>query len=120
MTTVIPPVSGLGADVPRASPADPRCSVLAGRRAVIDHMNGDHPDAGVEMCHHAFGVEPLAGTPTVVAATMDYVDRFGCDYAATTSNGIVNVRLGFERPVWSLEDVRGAIVTLLRAARTSS
>jgi hypothetical protein len=93
--------------------------VLAGRRGVIDHMNGDHADAGVVMCQHAFDLQPSGSRPTVVAATMEHVDRFGCDYAATTADGLICVRLGFERPVSSVDDVRGAIVALLRAARTS-
>lgn len=93
--------------------------VLSGRRGVIDHMNGDHADAGVEMCQHAFDLQQSQARPTVVAATMEHVDRFGCDYAATTSDGLIHVRLGFDHPVSSIDEVRSAIVALVRAARAS-
>ena len=91
--------------------------VLAGRRAVIEHMNSDHADAGVELCQRALGETGLA--PTVTAATFDLVDRFGCDYVAATTEGTAFVRLGFDVPAVDVDDVRAAIIALLRAARAS-
>ena len=66
-----------------------------------------------------FDREPTESRPTVVAATMEHVDRFGCDYAATTADGVVQVRLGFDQPSPSVDDVRASIIALLRAARSS-
>jgi putative heme iron utilization protein len=90
--------------------------VLASRRGVIEHMNTDHADAGVELCQRALG-DASAGT-TVTAATFDLVDRFGCDYVAATSEGTAYVRLGFDAPATTVDEVRAAIIALLRAART--
>ena len=95
-----------------------RRSVLASRRGVIEHMNTDHADAGVVMCQHVALGDASAGT-TVTAATLDLVDRFGCDYVAATTAGPAYVRLGFDAPAETVDEVRAAIIALLRAARTA-
>jgi len=88
---------------------------LARRHGVIEHMNADHADAGVLLCQRAIDHEDLAAT--VTKATFDHVDRLGCEYVATTERGAAYIRLGFAEPATSVDDVRAAVVALVRGAR---
>ena len=81
-------------------------------------MNVDHADAGVLLCQHALDAAGRADA-VVSTALFDSVDRYGCDYIATTSAGPAFVRLAFDEPVTSLAAVRTAIVTLVRRVRPS-
>lgn len=88
---------------------------LARRHDVIEHMNADHADAGALLCQRAIDHE--GPTATVSKATFDHVDRLGCEYVATTDRGTAYVRLGFAEPASSVDEVRAAVVALVREAR---
>lgn len=79
--------------------------------AILAHMNGDHGDA---MLAYA---RALAGVADASGATMTAVDRYGFDMAVTTPRGPKNARLGFEAPVRTTDEVRRAMVALVKAAR---
>lgn len=102
-------------DAYRTATVDP---VIARRAGVIEHMNADHADAGVLLCQRAIGDDL-----TVTSASFDYVDRFGCDYVATTTgpdgSGVVPVRLAFDHVVDTVDGVRAAVVALVRSARSA-
>ena len=99
----------------RSATVDP---VLAARQGVIKHMNADHADAGALLCQRALD-SAGRGDAVVSTATFDGVDRFGCDYVATTSAGVAHVRLAFDEPATSLAAVRAAVVALVRRASRS-
>jgi hypothetical protein len=48
---------------------------------------------------------------------MTSVDRYGFDLAVTTPAGEKKARVGFEAPVSTSEEVRRAMVALVKAAR---
>jgi putative heme iron utilization protein len=100
----------------RAGAFDP---VLVRRRDVIEHMNADHADAGILLCQRALDTASDGPPATVTAASFDHVDRFGCDYTATTDRGTASIRLAFEHPATSVDEVRASVVALVRAARGS-
>jgi putative heme iron utilization protein len=102
-------------DVYRTATPDP---VLAARHGVIAHMNGDHADAGVLLCQRALDGAGH-GQVTVSTASLEGVDRFGCDYVASTDAGTATIRIGFAEPVESLAAVRAAVVSLVRTARVA-
>jgi putative heme iron utilization protein len=48
---------------------------------------------------------------------MSGVDRYGFEVVATTTQGRVVMRLGFSAPVTTPEEVRAALVAMVRQAR---
>lgn len=97
------------ADYARAE-ADP----LAGDAAdILAHMNGDH---GSALIAYARG---LLRVPETSAATMTAVDRYGFDLSLTTARGPKAARLAFDAPVASVDDVRKAMVALVKRARAA-
>jgi heme iron utilization protein len=101
-------MSWIAVDDYRSGTVDP---VLPSRFGIVEHMNDDHADAGVLICAQALGRHD------VVAAACSHVDRFGCDYVATVPDGRLGVRVAFDQPVMSSDEVRGAMVRLVRQAR---
>jgi len=95
------------ADYAIAQP-DPLAGAAAG---IIEHMNADHADAQVLYCRH------LAGRPETTAASMSAVDRYGFEMIAVGPNGRAAVRLGFPEECTSGDEVRGAMVAMVAAAR---
>ena len=82
---------------------------------VVAHMNDDHADALVTVCR-VFGEHP--GTES---ARMTGVDRYGFDIAARDAEGArVGVRIGFDEPVATPDEVRRAMIALLRRARAGN
>jgi len=94
-------------DYARAEP-DPLTAAAAD---VIAHMNGDHADA---MLAYA---RALANVPTATAATMTAVDRYGFEMAVTTPDGKKAKRLAFAAPVSTTDEVRRAMVAMVKDAR---
>jgi putative heme iron utilization protein len=80
---------------------------------VLTHMNADHADALVAYCR-AFGAEPATDSARMVG-----VDRYGFDILATDGPEASPraVRILFDAPVGSVDEVRAAMVSLLRRAR---
>ena len=71
-------------------PDDP---VSAGAARAIEHLNGDHADALLEMA------QALGGCPEASAAGCVDADRTGLDLVATTPGGEVPVRVEYEEPI---------------------
>ena len=76
-------------------------------------MNEDHADA---LLAYARG---LAGIPEASLVTMTAVDRYGFDLAATTPQGPKAARLAFEREVATSDDVRKALIAMVKTARAA-
>ena len=91
-----------------AAEPDPLVDAAAG---IIGHMNADHAEAQVLFCRH------LAGRPDTETATMSAVDRYGFELVAVTPSGRAAVRLGFPSPCTTGDEVRRAMVALVRDAR---
>ena len=93
----------------RAAEPDPLGPSATG---VIAHMNADHADAMVLYCK-AFS----PGTE-ITSASMTGVDRYGFDMSAITSHGPRPVRLAFGKPVSTPEQVRTALISMVKDARS--
>lgn len=100
----VSPADYLGAD------PDPLRAAAAG---ILSHMNQDHADALVA---YARG---LARIPEATAVTMTAVDRYGFDMAVTTPQGQRASRLAFDREVTTSDEVRKAMVAMVKAARAA-
>ncbi len=87
---------------------DPLAPFAAG---IIGHMNADHGEAQVLYCRH------LAGYSDTVAATMSAVDRYGFEMVAEGPGGRTAVRMGFPEPCTTADQVRQAMVAMVREAR---
>ena len=89
--------------------ADPLAPFAAG---TIAHMNADHGDAMVLYCN------AFSKATGITAATMTGVDRYGFDMSAKTPDGPRPVRVAFARPVSSPEEVRAALIAMVKEARS--
>lgn len=79
---------------------------------VVTHMNDDHADALVTFCR-VYGGRPGTGS-----ARMTGVDRYGFRIAARDAEGArSDVRIAFDTPVATPDEVRRAMIALLRRAR---
>jgi putative heme iron utilization protein len=94
-------------DYRKAEP-DPLASAA---RGILAHMNGDHADALLAYAR------VLATIPDAESATMTSVDRYGFDLAVKTSTGPRATRLAFAAPVTTPDEVRAAMVAMVKLAR---
>lgn len=85
--------------------------VSQGATGAIEHLNGDHADALLEMAR------ALGGQPEASAARCVDADRTGLDLVATTPVGEVDVRLSYEEPIDEPSGLRMATVKLAQKAR---
>ena len=85
--------------------------LLKDAKRIIDHMNEDHADA-LRLYAEAFS---RAGA--VPEAIMTGVDRYGFEMSVTTEHGPRPVRIAFDEPVCSSNDVRTAMVAMVKSAR---
>ena len=92
-----------------AAEPDPLAAAAAG---VIAHMNDDHADAMVLYC------KAFSKATDITAASMTGVDRYGFEMSAVTAEGPRPVRLAFTESISTPEEVRAALVTMLKDART--
>jgi putative heme iron utilization protein len=104
-------MSWVSADDYRTAEPDPLAAMAQG---VLRHMNDDHASAVLAYA------TALAGIPTATAATMTAVDRYGFEIAATTPEGPRAARLAFDEPVTTSDEVRRAMVALVKRAREQS
>jgi len=81
---------------------------------ILTHMNDDHAAASLAYAR------VLAGVPEATAATMTAVDRYGFDLAVTTPAGPRATRVAFDEPVATADEVRRAMVALVKRARAGS
>ena len=79
--------------------------------SVIAHMNDDHSDANLVY------VKALAGLTDALSAEMTDFDRHSISLAAKGSNGVSEVRVAFLEPLAKIEDIRPALIKLLKYAR---
>jgi putative heme iron utilization protein len=97
------------ADYARAEP-DPLVDAAAG---IVEHMNADHADAQVLFCRY------FAGRDETTAASMSAVDRYGFEMIAVSEAGRAAVRLAFPDECATGEEVRVAMVAMVREARAA-
>ena len=93
----------------QAAEPDPLGPTAAG---TIAHVNADHADAMV-LCCKAF-----SRATDITSARMTGVDRYGFDLSATTPGGPRPVRVAFARPVRTPEEVRAALIAMIKEARS--
>ena len=94
-----------------AAAADPLAPVADG---IIGHMNADHADSLVTLCHHD------AARPDVVTASMTAVDRYGFEVVAQLADGHQEaLRIPFRTEQESADGVRRELVAMLHHARSA-
>ncbi len=91
-----------------AAEADPLAADAAG---ILSHMNADHANAVLAYA------TTLAGIADASGATMTAVDRYGFELAVATPEGPRATRLAFDEPVATSDEVRRAMVAMVRRAR---
>ncbi|TMK53507.1 MAG: DUF2470 domain-containing protein [Actinobacteria bacterium] len=80
---------------------------------IISHMNADHADALVTLCHHD------AGRADVVSAAMTAVDRYGFEVVADLGAGRREaLRIGFRTEQTTADGVRRELIGMLDQARS--
>ena len=94
----------------RVAEPDPLTESAAG---ILTHMNDDHGDSVLAYAHE------LAGVADATSATMTAVDRYGFELATLTPAGPRAVRLAFDAPVTTTDEVRRAMVALVKRARAT-
>ena len=77
----------------------------------IEHLNADHADALAAMAR------TLGGYPDTNAATCTDLDRYGLDLRVTTDRGVAYTRVGYAKPIDSIDELRMATVELANRAR---
>jgi hypothetical protein len=93
-----------------AAQADPLWAHAVG---IISHMNADHADSLVTLCHHD------AGRTDVLAASMTAVDRYGFDVVAQLGQDRREaLRIGFRTEQVTADGVRRELVGMLHRARS--
>jgi putative heme iron utilization protein len=92
-----------------AAEPDPLTPSAAG---TIAHMNADHGDAMVLYC------KAFSKASDIISAKMTGVDRYGFDLSARTPEGARPVRVAFAKPVSTPEEVRAALVAMVKEARS--
>jgi putative heme iron utilization protein len=75
-------------------------------------MNADHADAMVLYC------KAFSRATEITSASMTGIDRYGFEMSATTAQGPQPVRLAFPKPVSTPEEVRGALISMVKEARS--
>jgi putative heme iron utilization protein len=93
----------------QAAEPDPLGPSAAG---IIAHMNADHADAMVLYC------KAFSKATDITAASLTGVDRYGFEMSAMTTRGPRPVRLAFLKPVSTPEEVRAALVSMVKDARS--
>jgi putative heme iron utilization protein len=93
----------------QAAEPDPLGPSAAG---VIAHMNADHADALALYC------KAFSKATEITAASMTGVDRYGFEMSAMTPQGPRPVRLAFAKPVGTPEEVRAALISMVKDARS--
>lgn len=88
--------------------------LAASSSGILAHMNEDHAEAVLAYAR------VLAGVDAASSATMTAVDRYGFELAVKTPDGPRAVRLAFDVPVTTSDEVRRAMVALVKRAREAS
>ncbi len=88
--------------------ADPVTPLSAG---AVAHLNDDHAESLTAMAR------TLGGYPDTTAAVCTGADRYGLDLRLTTERGLAYTRVGYAKPIDSIDELRSAAVDLTRRAR---
>ena len=75
-------------------------------------MNADHADAMVLYC------KAFSKATEVTSASMTGIDRYGFEMSVMTAEGPRPVRVAFGTPVRTPEEVRAALVAMVKDARS--
>jgi hypothetical protein len=94
-----------------AAEPDPLVDAAAG---ILSHMNEDHADA---VLAYATSLAKIDGA---TKATMTAVDRYGFEMTVIAGDAPRAVRLAFDEPVATSDEVRRAMVELVKRARAAS
>ena len=97
-------------DYRRAEP-DPLAAAAPG---ILAHMNKDHKDA---LLAYARVLSRIEGATDAV---MTAVDRYGFEMKVTAPEGPRPARLSFDSPLATTDEVRKAMISLVRAARSDA
>jgi putative heme iron utilization protein len=92
----------------RAAAPDPVAPSAAG---IIAHMNADHQEAMVLVCR------AFSRATAIASAKMTGVDRYGFEMSVKTPDGPRPVRVAFDQPVNTPEEVRAAMIITVKHAR---
>ena len=92
-----------------AARPDPVAGFASG---AVQHLNDDHADACLLL------VQVLAEQADATSATVVGVDRLGLELIADGTAGPRRVRLGFDEPASTPDEIRVATVALVRRARS--
>jgi heme iron utilization protein len=93
----------------RAAEPDPLAQSGTG---IMAHMNADHADALVLYC------KTFSRATAITSASMTAIDRYGFEMSAMTAKGPRPVRVAFDKPVGTAEEVRAALISMVNAARS--
>lgn len=88
--------------------------VSAGSANALEHMNEDHKDATVAILRHR-----VKGLETATDATILAIDRYGFEALAELPVGPRRVRVAFDKALAEPDEIKAAIIGLLRQARAS-
>jgi putative heme iron utilization protein len=91
--------------------ADP---VAGGTEYARQHLNEDHADSVL------LWAQTVGGYADATTATVEAIDRYGCDLRVQTPRGQAPVRVGFAEPAQAPGDLRAATVELTHRARAWS
>jgi putative heme iron utilization protein len=103
-------MSWISKDDWQAAESDPLAASAAG---IIAHMNADHTDAMGLYC------QAFSKATDVTSASMTGVDRYGFEMSAMTPEGPRPVRLAFAKPVSTPEEVRTALISMVKDAKST-
>lgn len=88
---------------------DPLYSAADG---IIEHMNEDHQDAMLLICH------TMSKATDATEPVMTGVDRYGFEMSVMTKDGRRPIRVAFENSCDTPDDVRSAMVAMVKLARS--
>lgn len=80
--------------------------------AAIARLNADRADSLRAMA------QALGGYPDTTSATCTGADRYGLDLRVVTDRGVAYTRVGYRKPISSIDDLPSAAKELVRLART--
>jgi NADPH-dependent ferric siderophore reductase len=94
-----------------ARPLDPEHATQVS--LAFDHINDEHPDTVLFVARHL-------GAHGATAAELDGADVLGVDLRTTGPEGPGSIRLEFASPATTAEDLQGALMAVLGAARAAT
>lgn len=90
-------------------------SVVAGSANAVEHMNEDHKDATVAILRHR-----VKGLETATDATILAIDRYGFEALTELPAGPRRARVAFDKVLAEPDEIKAAIIDLLKQARASA